>query len=289
MAEPSPPRTRLRVGVIGDPVAHSLSPAMQQPALDALGIAAIYELWPTTAAELPGRIAGLRAPDVLGANVTVPHKRGVMSLLDEVRPLARRAGAVNTILRRDDRLIGENTDIAGFATALGAVCRDAGDRRALILGAGGAARAVVLALESLGMSRIAVANRTTSRLDRLIADLAPTPVARVAYDDTALRQALSDATLLINATAAGWQPGESPLPLDLLGALPVDALVVDLTYRETDLLAAARHLRLTTLDGLPMLVHQGAGSLELWTGHKAPVDLMLAAAGAARDARAATH
>lgn len=286
MTEPSPPRARLQVGVIGDPVAHSLSPAMQQPALDALGIAATYELWPTTTEDLPARIMGLRAPDVLGANVTVPHKRAVMSLLDEVSPRARRAGAVNTIVRRGDRLLGENTDIDGFATALREVCPDPEGRDALILGAGGAARAVVLALESVSVSQIAVANRSGERLDQLVSDLAPTTVARVPYDDTALRRAMEAATLVINATALGWNTGESPLSLDLIDALPVDALVVDLTYRETDLLAAARQRGLATLDGLPMLVYQGARSLELWTGRAAPVDLMLAAAAAAR---AATH
>ncbi len=286
MTEPSPPRARLQVGVIGDPVAHSLSPAMQQPALDALGIAATYELWPTTTEDLPTRIMGLRAPDVLGANVTVPHKRAVMSLLDEVSPRARRAGAVNTIVRRGDRLLGENTDIDGFATALREVCPDPEGRDALILGAGGAARAVVLALESVSVSQIAVANRSGERLDQLVSDLAPTTVARVPYDDTALRRAMEAATLVINATALGWNTGESPLSLDLIDALPVDALVVDLTYRETDLLAAARQRGLATLDGLPMLVYQGARSLELWTGRAAPVDLMLVAAAAAR---AATH
>ena len=289
MAESSPFDARSRVGVIGDPVAHSLSPAMQQPALDALGIPATYELWPTTTAELPARITGLRAPDVLGANVTVPHKRAVMSLVDEVSPRARRVGAVNTVVRRGDRLLGENTDIDGFATALREVCPDPARRHALILGAGGAARAVVLALESLDVSRIAIANRSSERLDQLVRDLAPTTVARIPYDDTALRRAMGEATLLINATALGWNAGEAPLSLDLIGALPVDALVVDLTYRETDLLTAARQRGLATLDGLPMLVYQGARSLELWTGRTAPVDLMLAAARAARDARGATH
>lgn len=285
MTDPPSTRPLQRAGVIGDPVAHSLSPAMQQPALDALGVAATYELWPATSAELPARIAGLRAPDILGANVTVPYKLAVMPLLDEVSPLARRAGAVNTIVRRGDRLVGENTDIAGFATALREVCADAGSRRALILGAGGAARAVVLALESLGVTRIAVANRTRDRLDRLAADLAPTPLSAVAYDDIALREALHMATLLVNATAAGWHRGETPLSPALLDALPGEALVVDLTYRDTDLLVAARQRGLATLDGLPMLVHQGARALELWTGHEAPVALMLEAARAARDAR----
>ena len=275
----------LRVGLIGDPVAHSLSPAIQQPALDALGIPARYALWQTPAAALPERIAGLRAPDALGANVTVPHKVAVIGLLDEVSPLARRAGAVNTIVNRDGRLLGENTDVHGFAAALGEVCPDAAARSVLILGAGGAARAIALALEGIGAASITVANRDPSRAHRLAADLAPTPIRVVANDPATLRDELGRATLLVNATSLGWHPAETPLPAALLAALPVDALVVDLTYRETDLLAAALERGLATLDGLSMLVHQGAHALELWTGQAAPVPVMFEAALRARAAR----
>ena len=168
MTAAAPPS--LRLGLIGDPVAHSLSPAIQQPALDALGVPARYELWPTPVADLPARIAGLRTADVLGANVTVPHKLAVMALIDEVAPLARRAGAVNTIVNRAGRLVGENTDVPGFAASLAAVCPDPGERPALILGAGGAARAVLLALEGLGVAALAVANRDPERARRFAAD-----------------------------------------------------------------------------------------------------------------------
>ena len=288
MADPGKPgRPPLRrVGVIGDPVAHSLSPAIQQPALDALGVAARYELWHTPAAELSARIAGLRAPDVLGANVTVPHKLAVMALLDEVAPAARQAGAVNTIVNQHGRLRGENTDIHGFAASLGEACPDPAARRALLLGAGGAARAVVLALAGLGVAEIAVANRDPARARRLAADLAPAPVRLVGYDESTLRQEIGRAGLLINATSLGWHPGETPLPLDLLALAPDDALVVDLTYRETDLLRAAREHDLATLDGLAMLVHQGARALALWVGQPAPLAVMMDAARAARAARA---
>ncbi|HEX5499322.1 MAG TPA: shikimate dehydrogenase, partial [Thermomicrobiales bacterium] len=128
-------RSRLRLGVIGDPVAHSLSPALHQPALDALGIPATFERWHTVAADLPARIAGLRAADALGASVTVPHKVAVMALVDEVAPTAARAGAVNTVVNRDGRLLGDNTDIYGFATALAEMCPDVATRPALLLGA----------------------------------------------------------------------------------------------------------------------------------------------------------
>ena len=280
---------RRRVGVIGDPVAHSLSPTMHQAALDALGIDAAYELWPTAAAALSDRIASLRAPDVLGASVTVPHKPAVMPLVDTVTPLARRAGAVNTVVNRAGagHLVGDNTDVHGFATSLAAVCRNASSRSALILGAGGAARAVVLALEAMGVERITVANRGADRAERLAADLQPTPLRVVPADDRTLRAELARASLLINATALGWQADETPLPIDLLAALPANALVVDLTCRDTDLLVAARERGLATLDGLPMLVHQGARAFELWTGQPAPIAVMLAAAEQERDARGA--
>ena len=276
----------LRVGLVGDPVSHSLSPAIQQPAFDALGIPARYELWPTPAAELPARVAGLRALDALGANVTVPHKVAVIGLLDAVAALARRAGAVNTIVNRDGRLLGDNTDIHGFAVALGDACPDAAGRSALILGAGGAARAVSLALAGMGVASVAVANRDPDRAARLAADVGPPTPRVVAYDAATLSDELKRATLLVNATSVGWRPGEAPLPLGLLDALPAGALVVDLTYRDTDLLAAARQRGLATLDGLPMLVHQGARAFELWTGKPAPLAAMLAAARRARDERA---
>lgn len=275
----------MEVGLIGDPVAHSLSPAIQQPALDALGVAARYDLWPTPAADLPARIVTLRAPDVLGANVTVPHKLAVMDLLDEVSPLARRAGAVNTIVQHDGRLRGDNTDVHGFAAALAEIAPEGAIRPALILGAGGAARAVVLALGERGGPPVMVANRDPARAGRLAADLSPTPIRIVGYDDAALGTALAEATLLVNATSVGWHGEEAPLPLGLLEALPAGALVVDLTYRETALLAAARARGLATLDGLPMLVHQGARALELWTGRPAPLAVMMAAAREARAAR----
>ena len=277
---PSP----LRLGLIGDPIAHSLSPAIQQPALDALGVPARYELWPTPVPDLPTRIAALRARDVLGANVTVPHKVAAMELVDDVSPTARRAGAINTIVNREGRLTGDNTDVHGFGAALAEVCSDVSSRSVLILGAGGAARAVVLALEGMGPAGIALANRDLTRGRRLAADLGPTAIRVVTYDDKALSGELARAGLLINATSIGWHRGEAPLPLRLLAALPGGALVVDLTYRETDLLMAARERGLAVLDGLPMLVHQGARALELWTGHPAPLATMLEAARRARKA-----
>lgn len=272
--------TRLRVGVIGDPVAHSISPAMQQPALDALGIAATYERWHTPAPELTARIESLRASDVLGANVTVPHKLDVMPLLDDVTDLARRAGAVNTIVNRGGRLHGDNTDIHGFATALLEGRPGTRKEAVLVLGAGGAARAVVLALDSIGVPRIAIHNRDRSRAERLGGELEPVSLTVIAPN--ALEIELEAASIVVNATSLGWRPGESPLTAQQVRHMRPGTLIVDLTYRETDLLREAKACNLATLDGLSMLVHQGARALEFWTGRAAPVELMMRAALAAR-------
>lgn len=274
---------RLRVGVIGDPVAHSISPAMQQPALDALGINALYERWHTSPEELEQRVQSLRSPEVIGANVTVPHKLAVMPHLDEVSDLARNVGAVNTIINRSGRLSGDNTDVHGFSTSLLDAVPNAAERTALILGAGGAARAVAIALHRLGVHRVAIYNRHPVRARQLAADLLP--IALIPIGDDELAGELRTARIVINATSLGWHPGEIPIPAEMLDERPRDAIVVDLTYRDTDLLKQARSRGLATLDGLPMLVHQGARSLELWTGRAAPVEIMMSAALAEREKR----
>lgn len=271
-----------RVGVIGDPVAHSLSPALHQPALDLLGIPATYERWHTSAADVPARVESLRAPDVLGANVTVPHKLAVMEFVDDVSMAARRAGAVNTIVNRDGRLFGDNTDIHGFQTALAASLDERAVRCAVILGAGGAARAAVLALEAMDVRRIVVVNRDQARAARLQDDLAPAPVEVALPDAECLQSHLPETDLLINATSLGWKPNEMPLDLQLLGNLPDTSVVFDMTYRQTDLLRAAAERGLRSADGLGMLVHQGARAFSLFTGQSAPVDIMFEAALAAQ-------
>lgn len=272
-----------RLGVIGDPVAHSLSPALHQPALDQLGIPATYERWHTKPADIEARIESLRDRAVLGANVTVPHKLAALRLVDEASPAARRAGAVNTIVNRDGHLFGDNTDIYGFAASARAVFKDGVPAVALVLGAGGAARAVVLALEELGVGDIIVVNRDRDRGARLMQDLGPAPVRAEELSLAVLEQELPRADLLINATSLGWHAGESPIDLQLLALLPGYAVVADLTYRDTDLLVAAAARSLPCVDGLAMLVHQGAMAFELFTGRDAPLETMFTAARRARD------
>ena len=262
----------MRVGLIGDPVAHSRSPAMQNAAFVALGIDARYELWPTPLPELRARVESLRAGDVLGANVTVPHKLAVIPLLDEVSSLAARAGAVNTIMRRDGRLIGENTDVDGFARALREAAGERMPRQVVVLGAGGAARAVLLALVAEGVPRITVVNRTEATARSLAADLAPSPITARPHGE--LAATVDGADCLVNATSLGWHPGELPLDPALLDRLAPGALVADLTYRQTDLLRAAAARSLRCLDGFSMLLYQGASAFTHWTGRQAPVAVM---------------
>ena len=274
-----------RVGVIGDPVAHSLSPALHQPALDLMQIPATYERWHTPTEQLTARVESLRAADVLGANVTVPHKVAVMALVDEVSSAAKRAGAVNTIVNRNGRLYGDNTDIHGFQVALEDLLGEMQARNAVVLGAGGAARAAVLALEAMNVSQICVVNRDAERARRLQDDLVPAPVEVVEAGGAWLGEHLPEVDVLVNATSLGWKPDETPLDARFLDYLPSSAVVFDMTYRETPLLRAATERGLRSTDGLAMLVHQGAHAFSLLTGQPAPVDLML---DAAREAQAQT-
>jgi shikimate dehydrogenase len=274
-----------RLGLIGYPVEHSLSPALQQPALDALGIDARYELWSTPLEELEARVASLREPDAIGGNVTVPHKQAVIPFLDELSKTATRAQAVNTIVNRDGVLVGDNTDVYGLARSLSEAGVGQHEFNALILGAGGAARGALLALESLSVNNVVIANRTVERARDLAASFPDMRVGVTGLDERRLAEYLSASDVIINATSLGWNTGDMPIPNWMLGEVLKESLVVDLTYRETKLLVAASAYGLETLDGLPMLVYQGARSLELWTGRTAPVELMMRHALEARSAR----
>jgi shikimate dehydrogenase len=276
----------LQVGLIGYPVEHSLSPAFQQAAFDALGIDARYLLWSTPPEQVVARIEWLRSPGVLGANVTVPHKQAAFACVDEVSDRARRSGAVNTIVNRDGQLYGDNTDIPGFLATL----RDRSLLRpsasVTVLGAGGAARGILVALLSGDCTRITLANRTPEVAANLVRAIEPSISVGVAPLDESLESRLVTTTLLVNATSIGWEGEALPIAEPLLDALPPAALVYDLTYRETPLLRAATRRGLATLDGLELLVCQGAESFRLWTGQEPPRSLMRSAAVTARDSRA---
>lgn len=273
-----------RAGVIGYPLGHSLSPAILQAAFDATGVEARYEAWETPPETLEARLDGLRADDALGANVTIPHKETVVPLLDQVEERAESIGAVNTIANESGRLVGYNTDVTGFARALR---EDAGfdpkGKRAAVLGGGGAARAVALALIEGGASAIVVTGPIPEQLDSLVADLRGLAGTGITltwsyWQDGTFLRVLPEADLLVNCTPVGMRGGEtegqSPVTADLL---PARGIVFDLVYNplETPLLRAAKERGAKAVSGLGMLVYQAAESFRLWTGQEAPVERML--------------
>ncbi len=275
-------------GVISAPGKKSLSPVFQQAAFDHLGIAVNYQHWPTPADGLETRVTGLHAPDVLGVNVTIPHKEACLPLVDDLDPLVRRVGALNTILNDGGALRGYNTDVEGFLRPLQDAHFELRGCSAVIAGAGGAARAVVVALAEAGAARIAVVNRTLERAERLVSDLSAEarPAQLVAAPDTreSWEKAAAGTDLLVNCTSLGTagtpEEDRSPMPSDLIRS---QALVYDLVYQpaETRLIRDAREAGARTIGGLPMLIYQGAASFKLWTGKDAPVDIMFQAAEAA--------
>lgn len=276
------------VGVIGSPVAHSLSPLLHNSAFAALGLA---ESWRSFAFEvLPGQAAtaldAMRNADVTGLSVTMPHKADVAGLVDECSDVARTLTAVNCVHRQDGRLYGTNTDGEGFLASLarGAGFEPAG-KRCFVIGAGGAARAVVLALAGAGAAEVAVVNRTPERAFEAAA-LAGRAGRAIDLTEHAVADAATAAELVVNATPVGMDglgaapgagPGEWLVAPELLGTGQVAA---DLVYfpRQTPWLAQAAAAGATTLDGLGMLVHQAAAQLVLWTREDAPVEAMWHAA-----------
>jgi shikimate dehydrogenase len=305
---PSVPVSVQRIGLIGDPVAHSFSPRLQQAALDALGIAARYELWQTSADALATRVASLLHPQYLGANVTIPHKEAVLPLLDIVDPLALRIGAVNTIVHRNEYLYGYNTDAPGLLNALADY--DIGTRdenghvslkgyTAVLLGAGGAARSAAFAVVNAAVTRLIIVNRSLERAQQLATDVGKqfvvSSLASSNSAETTQVFCLNDTefliphprSIIINATSVGMHrmhatnedsrtEDESPLSSEILARFTSDTFVFDMVYNpvQTRLLIQARALGLRAVNGLPMLLHQGALAFTLWTGQPAPLDIM---------------
>lgn len=273
-----------KLGIIGFPIGHSISPLFQQAALDHCGLDASYQAWEVAPAGVADFVQGLRSPDVLGANVTVPHKEAVIPHLDEVDDWATSAGAVNTIVNRGGRLTGHNTDGSGFLRALGDASNfDPRGRRVLVLGAGGAARGVVLALIRQGVGQLTVGNRTVARAARLsqMARDNGLDAQAIQLKGDALSDAAAAAALIVNSTTMGMAhgPDQDGTPL-AREQIPPAALVNDLVYNplETPLLREAAKAGAATLSGILMLVYQGAASFEMWTGQKAPIKVMLEAA-----------
>jgi shikimate dehydrogenase len=269
-------------GVFGWPVAHSRSPAMHNAAFAELGLDARYVPFAIPPARLEHAIEAVRALDVAGLNVTLPHKSAVMPLLDAVEPSARAIAAVNTIARDGDRLIGSNTDAEGLARALRSENVTLEGAQVVIVGAGGAARAALVGLAQAGAVRITLAARRIDAASTLIRELAPhVPGCVLAPCDLGppLERACTDASLFVQATSAtlGTDPGAAQFAAALpIAALPSSAVVTDLVYKPlvTAVLARAQARGLRTVDGLGMLLHQGALAFERWTGRPAPLAAM---------------
>jgi len=279
------------IGLIGYPLKHSISPYFQQAALDYYRLDIRYKAWETSPAQLQDRVNNLRKSQNVGANVTVPHKEAVLPLLDEVDDLASSIGAVNTIVKKDDRLLGFNTDAYGFIEALDKEGYfDPEGKRVIILGAGGVARAVVFTLVQRKVASLAITDGIFERASALAENLvryskraspslkdSKPDVNAFQWQNLSLAKTLDDCDLIVHCTTIGMkdspQEGQSPLSLEVI---PKNVLVYDVVYNPwlTPLLRLARKAGANILGGLPMLVYQGAASFKLWTGREAPVDIM---------------
>jgi shikimate dehydrogenase len=273
-------------GILGWPVEHSRSPAMHSAAFRARGLEANYACFPVHPDDVADAVRGLKALGVRGANVTVPHKETVIRYLDAVTPEARAIGAVNTIVREIDRLVGHNTDAPGLARSLDDAGVELDGARVLVLGAGGASRASVVGLAGRGASRIVVAARRLDQAERLVAELEAicprTVLTAIELSREQLASELRETTLLVQSTSAtlASSPDAAGFAASLaIELMPASATVVDLVYRPlvTTVLARATERGLKVVDGLGMLLHQGALAFELWTHMPAPLEVMRAA------------
>jgi len=270
------------VGVFGHPVGHSLSPAMHNAAFAALRLSYIYVPFPVRPEELGPAVRSLPVLGIVGVNVTIPHKESVLPFLDEITAEAQDVGAVNTIHCAEGRLLGDNTDGFGFAEPLREMGVDLAGKPVVVLGAGGAARAVVFRLAREG-ARITLVNRTHVRARRLAQAVAEAGLDAVrvlrADDRQELGDAVAGAELLVHTTSVGMHPATEALPSVPVEAFHPDLLVYDLVYNpiETRLLKEAQARGCATLSGLKMLVYQGAAAFRRWTGVWPPTDVMEAA------------
>ncbi len=283
-----------RLAVIGDPVSHSRSPAFHNAALRAAGIDAQYIKLHVPPGDVPATLRALPAAGFLGTNVTIPHKPAALATVDEADDYARQAGAVNTVVVQGDRLLGFNTDGPGFTRAIREEFSvDLRDLRILILGAGGGAgRAIAVQCARERCERLVLVNRTVEKARTLAAELTPAfrsdrllgPTDRleaIPHEPAALRTALENIDLVVNASAIGMHPADpAALPAELLTP---SLMVLDTVYAhgDTRLLRDARSAGARAANGLSMLLHQGALSFELWFNRPAPLEAMRAALAAA--------
>lgn len=273
------------VGVMGWPVAHSLSPQMHNAAFDALGLNWRYLAFAVPPGQVGAAVAGLKALGLRGCNVTVPHKEAVIPFIDHLPEYVRRFGAVNTLImaRDGDRcsVTGENTDVQGFLRALRQGGFEPHGRRVIVVGAGGGARGVVYSLCEAGAASVLVLNRTPERATALVSDLSQyanqTSLSAGPLDR--LPEQAGEADLLVNTTIVGMWPHTDASIWPEHVPIPAHLTVCDLVYRpiETRLLRHAQRCGAPTIDGLGMLVAQGALSFQMWTGQWPPEEVMRSA------------
>ncbi|MBI2852696.1 MAG: shikimate dehydrogenase [Chloroflexi bacterium] len=266
-------------GLIGDPVEHSMSPAMHNAAFRELGLEYVYAAFRVKSQDVGKAIEGMRALNFRGLNVTIPHKVAVIPLLDELDPLAEKIGAVNTIVNNDGRLRGYNTDASGFLQALLEKGVEPEGKNVVILGAGGASRAISFILADRG-AHLTILNRAQEldwavELARRLEKEFGRKAGALELNDHYLARVLNKADILVNATSVGMSPkdGETPVAADLLRP---ELIVYDIVYNpiKTRLMREAEAANARTIAGLDMLVWQGALAFELWTGQKPPFKLM---------------
>ena len=259
------------LGVIGHPVSHSLSPLMHNAALAKLGLDYVYLPFPVAPENLERAIAGFASIGVVGFSITIPHKQAILPLLSEISPIAQAIGAENTVTRQGDKWVGTNTDVAGFIAPLQTTYhQDWSQKKAVILGNGGAARAVVAGCIQLGLAEIHVVGRNLQKLQAFTQSWQNSPFADKfqVHEWQELPNLLHQANLLVNTTPMGMYPhvDESPLSSQEMGYLPGDAIVYDLIYipKPTKFLHLAEKQGAIMIDGLEMLVQQGAAALKIW-------------------------
>ena len=267
-----------RVVLIGSPVSQSLSLVLQQAAFDAAGLDVRYELWDRRPIDLPDAIEELRGEDLLGASVTIPHKERVVPMIDRLTEEAHDTGAVDTITKEGTRLVGHNTDVPAFRTTLDQlVGKQKMPRSAVVLGAGGGARAVVYGLVTEGFQRVVIFNRHLHRAERLVRHFARMAshmeLRAMPWHESVIEAELAKTKVVVNASNVGTDGGETPIPGELI---PAELLVLDLIYSvpQTRFLRDAAAAGCETMNGELMLVQQSAAAFTLWTGLPAPLKLM---------------
>ncbi len=269
-----------QVGLIGWPIKHSLSPAMHNAAFAKLGLDWTYVLLPTPPGQLTQSLEELLARNFVGSNVTMPHKRAVIPHLDGLSDAARLIGAVNTIHIQDSKFYGENTDAIGFLNALKESGHDPKGMRVAMLGAGGAARAALFSLLQAGAGRVTVINRTVERAAALVDDLAEVfPASSLNFEplnSETLAALQGQVDLVVNSTSIGMLPQSDASPWLAEVAIPTGAVFYDIVYYpvQTLFLRQAQEAGQKTVNGLGMVVHQGAVAFEIWIGQKAPLETM---------------